>query len=50
MRRRVFLAALAGGVAAAGMAEARDRSDDIVRELKRKGIAILFVTHFLDQT
>lgn len=40
MRRRVFLAALVGGMAAAGMAEARDRSDDIVRELKRKGYRI----------
>ena len=40
MRRRVFLAALVGGMAAAGMAEARDRSDDIVRELKRKGYRV----------
>lgn len=40
MRRRVFLAALVGGMAAAGMAEARDRSDEIVRELKRKGYRI----------
>lgn len=40
MRRRVFLAALVGGMAAAGMAEARDRSDDIVRELKRNGYRV----------
>lgn len=44
MRRRVFLAALAGGMAAAGMAEARDRSDDIVRELKRKGYRVTEVS------
>ena len=40
MRRRVFLAALAGWMAGAGMAEARDRSDDIVRGLKRNGYRI----------
>lgn len=44
MRRRVFLAALVGGMAAAGMAEARDRSDDIVRELKRKGYRVTEVS------
>lgn len=44
MRRRVFLAALVGGMAAAGMAQARDRSDDIVRELKRKGYRVTEVS------
>lgn len=35
MRRRVFLAALLGGIAMAGAAQARDPADEIVRELKR---------------
>ena len=35
MRRRVFLAALLGGIAMAGAAQARDPVDAIVRELKR---------------
>ncbi len=44
MRRRVFLAALLGAVATAGPALARDRSDDIVRQLKKGGYSIVDVS------
>lgn len=47
MRRRVFLAALVGGMAAATTAQARDRADDILRELKRKGYRIEAVSRTL---
>ncbi len=40
MRRRVFLAGLIGGALAATAAQARDRSDDILRELKLNGYRI----------
>ena len=40
MRRRVFLAALIGSAMTATVAAARDRSDDILRELKRNGYRI----------
>jgi len=40
MRRRVFLAALIGSAMTATAAAARDRSDDILRELKRNGYRI----------
>ena len=44
MRRRVFLAALLGAVATAGPVLARDRSDDIVRQLKKNGYRIVDVS------
>ncbi len=47
MKRRAFLATLIGGMAAATTAQARDRSDDIVRELKRKGYRIEAVSRTL---
>ena len=47
MKRRAFLATLIGGMLAATTAQARDRSDDIVRELKRKGYRIEAVSRTL---
>jgi hypothetical protein len=44
MRRRVFLAALLGAVVPAGPALARDRSNDIVRQLKKNGYRIVDVS------
>ena len=47
MKRRLFLGMLTSAVFAAGMAEARDYSDDIVRQLKRNGYKVVSVSRTL---
>lgn len=47
MKRRLFLGLLSAAVFSAGVAEAKDLSDDVVRQLKRNGYKVLSVSRTL---